>query len=95
MGAKDIALLENHQKDLAPVVEILQNRTKTRETPTETNWKRAFLVMILVIAGEWTSSDQLSRYVDVVRKAAGDEPADLMMAIFLKTRTKFMQDFMG
>jgi len=87
--------LANYQVDLVPVVEILQGGTKVRETPAETNWKRAFLVMVLVIAGEWTSSRQLSRYVDAVRTAAGDEPADLMMALFLKTRSKFMQDFMG
>lgn len=91
----DRVLLDMHRADLTPVTVILRTANTKRETPLETNWKRAFLVLVMVLAREWLSSSQLSLYVDAVRAAAGDEPADLMVVVINRLRTPFMQRFMG
>lgn len=87
--------IEKFRHDLEVVSDLMSGSDASHAKPDTANWQRAFIVMVLVIAGEWTTSRQLSRYVDAVRFAAGDEPADLMAHVFNKTRTKFMQDFMG
>lgn len=58
-------------------------------------WKRAFIALLMATTyNPFINSKTLSGYVDFVRKWAGDEPADLMVQYFLKSRSAKMQGWM-
>ncbi len=59
------------------------------------NWERAFVALVAVTCTGFVSSKQVEVWVEFVRKHAGDEPAGVIVSIFNRTRSNFMQDFMG
>jgi hypothetical protein len=61
----------------------------------ETDWKLAFVALAMQSCTGFHSSEELSRYVEYVRDNAGEEPAKLLIDIVNRTRSKWMQDFMG
>lgn len=92
----DDKICKSDRFEIAEVAQIIQAQGRSKSGPSpETSWKRAFIALALVIAGEWTTSDQLSHYVNVVRVVGGEEPAQFLTQLFLRTRSKFMQGLMG
>lgn len=81
--------------DLIVAATALQTREPLPQVDVETNWKRAFVVLVLILASEFTTRDQLVRWVLAVRRAAGNEPADFMARYFKASRSSFMDSFMG
>jgi len=59
------------------------------------DWKRAFVVLCVLLSTDFVTTSTINRYVDRIRKVAGDEPADLFVFLFNNLRSKIAQDFMG
>jgi hypothetical protein len=68
---------------------------RARTIPGETDWKRAFATLGIGVGGGFIDSDSLSRFVDAVRREAGDEAAALLAHIFNSSRSKWVHDLMG
>ena len=59
------------------------------------NWERAFAALAMATCTGFVASQDVEVWVQFVRKHAGNKPADVIVAIFNRTRSQFMQDFMG
>jgi len=68
---------------------------KVRHEQGDTDWKRAFLVLVAFLSNGFYGSNQLSRIAQSLYDEVGEEAGDLMLTIVNKHRSNWMQDFMG
>lgn len=66
-----------------------------RVVAEETDWKRAYVVLGIMVGSGFLDSLTLSKYVESVRQNAGQEAADLLARIVNESRPQWVHDLMG
>lgn len=59
------------------------------------DWQKAFVVLTAMTCTGFVSSSQVEGWVQTLRDKVDPRAADVLIAVFNKTRSKWMQDFMG
>ncbi len=83
------------RKELIPAEGLVRSSARERRASAETDWKLAFVSLGIAVGMDIIDSLSLSAHVNQVRAQAGDEAADLLIEVFNKSRSQWMQDFMG
>jgi hypothetical protein len=89
------ALKKNQALPVAPVsaLEAPNSPNPTPESPVD--WERAFVALAILTSTSFVSSHEVSHRVNFLRDKVDPRAAELLSKIFNKTRTPWMQGFMG
>jgi hypothetical protein len=75
--------------------ELLDADATPKTLSQDVNWERAFKALVVVTCTGFINSQDVEKWVQFVRKAAGDRPAEFMIKVFNQTRPQWMHDLMG
>ena len=59
------------------------------------DWQRAFVVLTAMTCTGFVTSQKVEEWVQTLRDEVDPRAAEVLIAVFSKTRSKWMQDFMG
>lgn len=81
--------------NLLQKVDELLAKTPPPKEGSSANWRRAFIALALMSCTGFVSSADVSSIVNALRAIGEEEAADTLAALFNRTRSSFMQEFMG
>lgn len=78
---------------VTPPTDLVEDEVRVKTEPVD--WERAFVALASMTCTGFVQSTEVERWAQALHDRVDPRAAEVIVSVFNRTRSKWMQDFMG